>query len=162
VCCFHIHLVAFHSSEINVCHPPSLLSSGYGGLLPWGYSGWGVKLTTHLHLVLRSRMSGAIPPLPNSPSRRGTQLKQKDNFTFYLYLLYARKTLRCITTHLFYVVIKVHEVRKQVILCVCILCVVCIHTSLAGHTPTLFLYLKKKAVEIGCTVSPKPTSSPYR
>jgi hypothetical protein len=27
-------------------------------------------------------MSGAIPPLPNMPSRRGTQLKHRDNFNF--------------------------------------------------------------------------------
>jgi hypothetical protein len=29
---------------------------GTGGLFPWVYSGRGVKLTTHLHLVPRSRM----------------------------------------------------------------------------------------------------------
>jgi len=28
-------------------------------------------------------MSGAIPPLPNTPSWRGAQLKHRDNFTFY-------------------------------------------------------------------------------
>jgi hypothetical protein len=27
-------------------------------------------------------MSGAIPPLPNTPSWRGTQLKRRDSFTF--------------------------------------------------------------------------------
>jgi len=43
--------------------PPSLLSNGYQRLFPWGYSGRGTKLTTHLQLVLRSRMRGAIPPL---------------------------------------------------------------------------------------------------
>jgi hypothetical protein len=50
--------------------PPSLLSNGYQGLLPWG-----VKLTTHLYLVPKSRMRGAITPLPNTPSRRGARLK---------------------------------------------------------------------------------------
>jgi hypothetical protein len=44
--------------------PSSLLSSGYQGLLPWGQSGRGVKPTTHLHTVLRPRMRGATPPLP--------------------------------------------------------------------------------------------------
>jgi hypothetical protein len=29
-------------------------------------------------------MSGAIPPLPNTPSWRGTQLKHRDKFTFTL------------------------------------------------------------------------------
>jgi hypothetical protein len=36
--------------------PPSLLSNGYRGLLPWGYSGWGIKLTICLHLGQRSRV----------------------------------------------------------------------------------------------------------
>jgi hypothetical protein len=27
-------------------------------------------------------MSDAIPPLPNTPSLRGAQLKHRDNFTF--------------------------------------------------------------------------------
>jgi hypothetical protein len=34
------------------------------GLFPWGLNFRGVKLTTHLNLVPRLRMSGAIPPLP--------------------------------------------------------------------------------------------------
>jgi len=37
--------------------PPSLLSDSYQGLFR------GVKLTTHRHLMPRSRMLGAIPPL---------------------------------------------------------------------------------------------------
>jgi hypothetical protein len=41
----------------------------------------GVKLTTHLHLVQRSRMRGAIPPLPNT-SPCSAQLKYRDYFTF--------------------------------------------------------------------------------
>jgi len=40
-----------------------------------------MKLTTHL-IVPRSRMRGAIPPLPSMPSWRGAQLKHRDNFTF--------------------------------------------------------------------------------
>jgi hypothetical protein len=43
--------------------PPSLLSNAYRGLFPWGQSGRGVNLTTHLHLAPRSRRLGAIPPL---------------------------------------------------------------------------------------------------
>jgi hypothetical protein len=35
--------------------PPSLLANGYRGLFPRQKSGWGVKLTTHLQLVPRSR-----------------------------------------------------------------------------------------------------------
>jgi hypothetical protein len=36
--------------------PPSLLSNGYRGPFPQGWSNQGVKPTTHLHLLLRSRM----------------------------------------------------------------------------------------------------------
>jgi len=33
---------------------------------PWRWSGWGMKLTAHLHLAPRLRMDGAIPPLPHT------------------------------------------------------------------------------------------------
>jgi len=46
-----------------------MLSHGYQGLFPWRQSDRGVKLTTHLYLVLRRRMLGTIPPLPNMPIR---------------------------------------------------------------------------------------------
>jgi hypothetical protein len=36
-------------------------------------------------------MSGAIPPLPNTPSRCGGQLKHRDNFTFTFYLTISLK-----------------------------------------------------------------------
>jgi hypothetical protein len=51
-------------------------------VFPWEKSGRDVKLTTHLHLVPRPRIRGAIPPLPTTPPWRGTQLKYRDNFTF--------------------------------------------------------------------------------
>jgi hypothetical protein len=41
------------------------------GLFAWGQSGRAVKLTAQLHLVPRSRMREAIPPLPNTSSWRG-------------------------------------------------------------------------------------------
>jgi hypothetical protein len=34
-------------------------------------------------------MSGAIPPLPNTSSWRGAQLKHRDNCTFTFYLPFA-------------------------------------------------------------------------
>jgi len=42
----------------------------------------GVTLTTHLHLVAKSSMCEATPPLPNTPSLSGDQLKHRDNFIF--------------------------------------------------------------------------------
>jgi hypothetical protein len=50
--------------------PSNLLSNGYRGLFPRGQNGRGVKLTTHLQLVSRSRKYGSIYPLPHTPSWR--------------------------------------------------------------------------------------------
>jgi hypothetical protein len=41
-------------------------------LFLWGKSGRGVKLTTHLHLMPRLIMHGAIPPLHQYVLRRGS------------------------------------------------------------------------------------------
>jgi hypothetical protein len=54
-----------------------------------------VKLTTHLHLVPRSKMLSAVPPLPNTPSWRGAQLKHRDYITFTL----NRKSCNCWWRH---------------------------------------------------------------
>jgi hypothetical protein len=52
----------------NVWGPPSLLPYGYLGLFPREQSGRGVKLTTHLQLVPRSRM---VELYLHTSSRRG-------------------------------------------------------------------------------------------
>jgi hypothetical protein len=52
----------------RLCDPPNLLSNGYTGLFLRELSGRGVKLTTHLHLVSRSRKCGSIHPLLHVPS----------------------------------------------------------------------------------------------
>jgi len=41
-----------------------------------------VKLTTHLHLVRRSRMHAAISPFPQYVIMASSLLKHGDNFTF--------------------------------------------------------------------------------
>jgi hypothetical protein len=41
-----------------------------------------VKLTTHLHLVPRSRMRGATPPLSQYVLKAWCLAKNRDNFTF--------------------------------------------------------------------------------
>jgi len=64
--------------------PPSPLSNVHQGLFPWGYSSRGVKLITHLHVVPRSRMHGAIPPLLCYAFMAWCLVKKKkrrDNFT---------------------------------------------------------------------------------
>jgi hypothetical protein len=44
--------------------PSNLLSNGYRGFCPRGSWGRGVKLTTHLQLLPRSRIRGSIDPPP--------------------------------------------------------------------------------------------------
>jgi hypothetical protein len=60
---FHLSI----SSRPDDLGSPSLLYNGYWGDLPWGQSGRGVKITTHLQPVLRSRKCGSIYPLPPPP-----------------------------------------------------------------------------------------------
>jgi hypothetical protein len=53
--------------------PSGLLCNGYRGLFRRVWSRWDVKLTTHLHVVLRIRMSWAISLLRHMPSWRVTR-----------------------------------------------------------------------------------------
>jgi hypothetical protein len=55
--------------------PSSLPSNGHHGFLPWGGKAAGSWGWPHRHQLPRSRMRGAIPLLPNTPSWRGAQLK---------------------------------------------------------------------------------------
>jgi hypothetical protein len=66
-------------------HPASY-PMGTRGLFPWGYSGRGVKMATHLHLVPRSRMRGYIPPLPQYAFMAWCSVKKEAQWQFYLYL----------------------------------------------------------------------------
>jgi hypothetical protein len=60
--------------------PPSLVPNGYQGLFPWGR---GVKLTTHLHLVLRSKSEWSYTSTPPILLHGVVlSLKHRDNFTF--------------------------------------------------------------------------------
>jgi hypothetical protein len=45
---------------------PASYPMGTGGSFPGGKVAGGMKLNIHLHIVLRLRMCGAIPPLPNT------------------------------------------------------------------------------------------------
>jgi hypothetical protein len=60
-----------HCVQTGPGGPPSLVSSGY----------WGVKLTTHLHLVSRLRMRKAISPLPKYFFTALCLAKHRDSFT---------------------------------------------------------------------------------
>jgi len=53
-----------------------------GGLFPQG-----MKLTTHLLLVPKSRVCGAIPPSPQYILLAWCIVKHRDNFTFTLFVL---------------------------------------------------------------------------
>jgi len=60
----------------------------------------GVKLTIHLHLVLRSRMRGTLSPLPQNAFMAwcSVRKKHKEYFNFYLILqLFSRnRSLMCV------------------------------------------------------------------
>jgi hypothetical protein len=66
---------------------------GPGGPFPWGGLKWpGVKLTTRLQLVPRSRKHGSIHPLPHTSSWHSIELvRQRDIFTL-LFLLHKQTT----------------------------------------------------------------------
>jgi hypothetical protein len=80
-------LFLLSESQSSPLHPdhfgslPSPLSSGYWGLLSQEVKELVMKLTTHLHLVLRLRMCGAIPPLPQYVSMLCYLVKHRKNFT---------------------------------------------------------------------------------
>jgi hypothetical protein len=49
------------------------------GLFPWGQNDRDVQLNTHLFLMLRLRIYGAIPPIPYMFPRRGAQSSTETN-----------------------------------------------------------------------------------
>lgn len=55
-----------HESEcLDLLQGPIIvLLSRYQGHFPWGQDIQSVEVTPHTHLILRSRMSRAVPPLP--------------------------------------------------------------------------------------------------
>jgi hypothetical protein len=69
---------AYHRDQNGSGAHPASSPMGTRGSFPGG-----VKLTTYLHLVQRSRMSGAIPPFPQYIFMAWCLVKHRDNFTFY-------------------------------------------------------------------------------
>jgi hypothetical protein len=66
---------------------------GTRGSFPGGKSGRGMKLTTHLHLVSRSKECVEIYLHSlNTSSWRGAQLKHRENFTFYVKTYFHNST----------------------------------------------------------------------
>ena len=55
------HFFILSKRPNQIWDPPSLIWNWYWWFFPWDVSGRSMKLTTHLHLVLSLRMSGAIP-----------------------------------------------------------------------------------------------------
>jgi hypothetical protein len=62
------------------------LSSEY-----WGKSSWGMKLTTHLHLVFKIKKE-TIPDLPHLSSWGLFLIKHLDNFTL---LMTCSESMKC-------------------------------------------------------------------
>jgi hypothetical protein len=59
----------------------------------------GVKLTTHLHLVPKSRMRGAILALPQYAFMACCSVKAQGQLYLYLYILYVAHT--CVVRFVF-------------------------------------------------------------
>jgi hypothetical protein len=76
---FSLH---YHIQTSSRAYPTSC-QMDIGGFLLGGRSSWGVKLTTHLFLVLRLTNQEPISPLPNLS--HGMVLKRRNNFTCTLY-----------------------------------------------------------------------------
>ena len=75
---------------------------GYREIFPWGYRDRSVKLTAHLHLVPRLRMSGALPLLfqYGLMARTGTPLFPTCNTFRQLYLSTLAMALVFVLHHL--------------------------------------------------------------
>jgi hypothetical protein len=75
-----------HIQTSSGAHPAS-----YPMCIGGSFPGWDVKLTTHLHLVLRSRMHGAIPPLLQYAFMVWCSVKAQGHFylTFYFTFIFA-------------------------------------------------------------------------
>jgi len=70
--------------------PPRLLSNGYQGLFTRGWSGRGAKLTTHLHLLPRSKISGTIPPLPQYVFMAWCSVQKKHRKFTFVFIYFAK------------------------------------------------------------------------
>jgi hypothetical protein len=55
-----------------------------GGSFPGSKVAWGVRITTHLHLVPRSRVCGAVPPLPLNAFMTLYSIKAQRQLYLYL------------------------------------------------------------------------------
>jgi len=64
--------------------PFSVLFNGHSTLFPRGLNVRSVKLTTHLNLVPRLKMGGAVPPFPHTSSWCGAWLSTGATLSFYL------------------------------------------------------------------------------
>jgi hypothetical protein len=71
-----------HDQTGSGAHPASY-QMGIRGSFPRGKAAQDVKLTTQLQLVRRSRMRGAIPPLPQDVFMAWCLVKHRDNFIFH-------------------------------------------------------------------------------
>jgi hypothetical protein len=77
--------------------PPSLLSNGYQRLLPWEWSGQGMKLTAHLHPVLRSKNEWSYASTPPYAFMAWCLVKAQGQLYLYLYLCLGLLSDPCVT-----------------------------------------------------------------
>jgi len=75
-----------HYDQIDSGSRPASYKMGTRGCFPGGKAAGVVKMTTHLHLVLRSGMRGVIPSLPQYASMVWCSFKGKAQEQLYFYL----------------------------------------------------------------------------
>jgi len=66
--------------------PPSLLSNGSQGHFSWRQSGRDVKLTTHLHLMRRSKNAWSYNSIPQHAFMAWCSVLKKAQGQLYIYL----------------------------------------------------------------------------
>jgi hypothetical protein len=85
---------------------------GTRGSFPGGKSSQGMKLTPHLHLVLRSRMCGAIPLLHQYIFIVWCLVENRDNFTFTLHSINHTKQVKIRVFYILSLVLQRWEDKK--------------------------------------------------
>jgi hypothetical protein len=101
--------------------PPSLSTNGYHGLLLWGQSGQGMKLTTHLHLVSRLRIRGATLPLPQYAFMAWCSVKKSTTWPLLLPFIGLLRSYFCSFIQVTWVrvhTINLSEICLKIFLCV--------------------------------------------
>jgi hypothetical protein len=91
-----LEILPFITASRPILGPTPSPMQGVPGLLPRGYSSRTVKLTTHLHLVPKLRICGAIPTLPQHVFMAGASLITGTSLPFSRTVITNVFTMKCV------------------------------------------------------------------